>query len=317
MHAAGGPEVLVCEEVEVPDPGPGEVLLRQTAIGLNYIDISGRTAAHPPEAFPVILGREAAGVVEQVADGVTRVAPGDRVSHCMVLGSYAEHRVIAADRLIKLPDAISDEVAAAATLKGLTVQYLTRSSYRIEPGDTVLVQAAAGGVGLILCQWAKHLGATVIGTVGTDEKAAYAAAHGCDHPIVYSREDFVARVNEITGGAGVNAVYDAVGKDTFDGGLDCLADCGTLVIYGQSSGPLPPFDLRRLGPKALTIARGALGVFASTSERFEPRAAELFDVIASGAVRIEINQRYPLAEAATAHADLEGRRTMGSSILYL
>jgi NADPH2:quinone reductase len=218
--------------------------------------------------------------------------------------------------VVKLPRAISESQGAAMMLKGMTACYLLRRTYRVKAGDTILIHAAAGGVGLILCQWAKHLGATVIGTVGTDEKAAYAAAHGCDHPIVYSREDFVARVNEITGGAGVNAVYDAVGKDTFDGGLDCLADCGTLVIYGQSSGPLPPFDLSRLGPKALTIARGALGVFASTAERFEPRAAELFDVIASGAVRIEINQRYPLAEAATAHADLQGRRTTGSSVLY-
>jgi NADPH2:quinone reductase len=233
----------------------------------------------------------------------------------MVLGGYADRRLIKADRLIKLPDGISDEVAAAATLQGLTAQYLVRDSYPIKRGDTVLVQAAAGGVGLMLCQWAKHLGATVIGTVSTDEKAKYAARHGCDHPIVYTREDFSARVKEITKGVGVIAVYDAVGKDTWEGSLACLGDFGRLVSYGESSGPVPPLETRRLGAKAQSFARGSLGPFSATPERRNPRAAELFSMIKSGALKIEINQRYKLAEAARAQTEMESRKTTGSSIL--
>lgn len=311
----GGPEVLDYVDVEVGSPGEGQVRLRQTAIGLNFIDINHRAGSYPMKVFPVVLGMEAAGVVEEVGPGVAGFAAGDRVSHCMVLGSYAEERLVPADRLIKLPDAISDEQAAAVTLQGLTAQYLLHDSYPVQSGDTVLVHAAAGGVGLLLCQWAKHLGATVIGTVSTDGKAEYAAAHGCDHPVFYTRENFVDRVKEITGGAGVAAVYDAVGKDTFDGGLECLAEFGTLATYGQTSGPVPPLDLGRLGAKALKIARGSLGPFSILPERRNPRAAALFEVLGGGAVKVEINHRYPLKDAAQAHRDLEGRRTMGSSIL--
>ena len=315
IHETGGPDVLRYEDVEVAEPGAGEVLLRHTAIGLNFIDISFRRGINPVRAFPLIIGMEAAGVVEAAGEGVTGFAPGDRVSHCMALGSYAERRVIAADRLIALPDAISDEVAAAVTLQGLTAQYLLRSSYAVQPGDTVLVQAAAGGMGLMLCQWANHLGATVIGTVGTDDKAEIARAHGCAHPVVYTRDDFVSAVKDITGGTGVAAVYDAVGKDTFSGGLDCLGVRGHMVSFGASSGAVPPLDIAVLGAKSLTVTRGALGVYVRDPDDRARRAAELFGLIADGALRVEINQRYALADAAKAHADLEGRRTTGSSIL--
>ena len=311
----GGPEVLEYVDVDVAAPGEGQILLDQTAVGLNFIDINHRRGTYPLKDFPVVIGMEAAGVVTATGPGVTSVTEGDRVTYCMVLGAYAEQRVIAADRVVKLPDAISDEQAAAMTLQGLTAQYLLRSSYPVQAGDTVLVHAAAGGVGLILCQWAKHLGATVIGTVGNDDKAAYAAAHGCDHPIVYTREDFVARVMDITNGAGVNAIYDAIGQDTFEKGLDALADFGSLVSYGEASGPVPSINPRALGAKALSITRGSLAPFTSTRERLEPRAAELFEVIGSGAVKIEVNQRYPLSEMAQAHSDMEGRRTTGSTVL--
>lgn len=315
IEATGGPEVLQYAEVDVPAPGEGQVLLRQTAIGLNFIDINHRRGTYPLKDFPVTIGMEAAGVVEEVGPGVSAVRPGDRVSYCMVLGAYASYRVIAAERLIRLPEAVSEEQAAAVTLQGLTAQYLLRSSYPVRRGDTILVQAAAGGVGVILCQWAKHLGATVIGTVGSDEKAAYAKDHGCDYPIVYTRDSFVEAVREMTGGKGVAAVYDAIGKDTFDGSLECLGDFGTLAFYGEASGPVPPLDLRRLGPKALKLARGSLGPYTATQERMAPRAAELFEVIGSGAVKVEINQRYALSDASKAQSDMEGRRTTGSSVM--
>ena len=311
----GGPEVLEYVDVDVPAPGEGQVVLDQTAVGLNFIDINHRRGTYPLKDFPVVIGMEAAGVVAEVGPGVTSVSAGDRVTYCMVLGAYADRRVIAADRLVKLPDAVSDEQAAAMTLQGLTAQYLLKSSYPVKAGDTILVHAAAGGVGLILCQWAKHLGATVIGTVGSDEKAAYATAHGCDHPIVYTREDFVARVNDITDGAGVAAVYDAIGQDTFVKGLDALADFGSMVSYGEASGPVPAIEPRVLGAKALSITRGSLAPFTRTRERLEPRAADLLEVIGSGAVKIEINQRYKLSEAAQAQSDMEARRTTGSTVL--
>ena len=311
----GGPEVLEVAEVDVPAPGAGEVVLRQTAVGLNYIDINHRRGSYTLPSLPMVIGMEGAGVVEAVGSGVTRVAVGDRAGYAMVLGGYADRRIIKADRLDKLPAGISEEVAAAAMLQGLTAQYLVRDCYPIKRGDTVLVQAAAGGVGLMLCQWAKHLGATVIGTVGTDEKAAYARRFGCDHPIVYTRDNFVERVKEITKGAGVQAVYDAVGKDTWEGSFACLGDFGRMVAYGEASGPPPLLDTRKLGARAQSFSRGSLGPFSATPERRDPRAAELFSMIKSGALKIEINQRYKLAEAGRAQADMEGRRTTGSTVL--
>lgn len=314
IHEQGGPEVMRWEDVTVGAPGPGEVRLRHTAVGLNYIDANQRSGAYPLQNLPVTLGMEGAGVIEALGEGVTGFKQGDRVSYCMVLGSYSEARTIAADRLIKLPEAISDETAAAVTLQGLTAHYLLRILYPVKKGDTVLVHAAAGGVGLLLCQWAKHLGATVLGTVGTEAKAALAAAHGCDHPLLYTKEDFGARAMEITGGRGVDAIFDAVGADTFDKGIDSLAERGWMVSYGQSSGPVPPLDTRRLAPKALNVTRGGLNLFVRDPESRGKNAAELFGLIEKGVLKVEINQRYALADAAKAHADLEGRKTTGSSI---
>lgn len=315
IHETGGPGVMRWEDVDLADPGPGQVVVRYTAVGLNYIDVNQRAGAYPLPALPVVLGMEGAGVVEEVGPGVADFAVGDRVSYCMVLGSYATRRTIAADRLIRLDDRTADETAAAATLQGLTARYLVRELYRVKPGDTVLVHAAAGGVGLLLCQWAKHLGATVLGTVGGPDKAALAAAHGCDHPIPYREVDFVAAAKDLTGGRGVNVIYDAVGKDTFLPGLAALAERGWMVSYGQSSGPVPPLDTARLAAKALNVTRGGLRLFVRDPAYRAETAADLFGLIADGVLRVEINQRYPLAEAARAHADLEARRTTGSTIL--
>lgn len=318
IHETGGPEAMRWEDVEVADPGPGEVRLRHETVGLNYIDINQRAGAYPLKALPTVLGMEGAGVIEALGDGVSGgFAKGDRVSYCMALGSYAEERVIAARHLIKLGDATSTETAAAATLQGLTAQYLVRQLYPVQAGDYVLVQAAAGGVGLLLCQWAKHLGATVLGTVGTAEKAEVARAHGCDHPILYRETDFTEAVKEITGGKGVNVVYDAVGKDTFDKGIDSLGERGWMVTYGQSSGPVPPLETARLAPKALNVTRGGLNFFVKDPKQRAQNAAELFGLIESGALKVEINQRYPLAEAARAHTELEARMTTGSSVLVV
>lgn len=316
VHEYGGPEVLRYEDVDVAAPGAGQVVLKQTAIGLNFVDIGMRMGRYPvkPE-MPFILGMEAAGEVEAVGPGVTDFKPGDRVSHCMVPGSYAEQRLINADRLIRVSDSISDEVAAAATLQGLTAEYLLRSCYAVQPGDSVLVQAAAGGMGLLLCQWAKHIGATVLGTVGSDDKAEIAKVYGCDHPIVYSRENFVDRVREITDGKGVTAVYDAVGKDTFEGGMEALAVCGHMVSYGNSSGPVAPVDIATMGGKSTTITRGALGVFVADPVDRGRRADDLWKLIADGAIKVEINQRYQLSDTAQAHRDLQGRKTTGSSVI--
>ena len=315
IHAPGGPDALIYESGPLGDPGEGQVLLHQSHIGLNFIDVAFRRTGGPIKSFPAILGMEAAGTVEAVGMGVDGFAPGDRVSYCMVLGSYAERLVIDADRLISLPAEISEETAAAVTLQGLTAQYLLRSSYVVQPGDTVLIQAAAGGMGLLLCQWARHLGATVIGTVSGDDKAALAVAHGCDHAIDYTREDFSKRALEITDGKGVTAVYDAVGHTTFDGGLACLADRGHMVSYGNASGPVAPLDIAMLSPKSLTLTRGSLGSYVRDPADRANRAAELFALIADGTLKVEINQRYPLSEAAKAHADLESRRTTGSTVL--
>ncbi len=315
IHETGGPDALRLDDVEVAAPSAGEVTLRHTVLGLNYIDIGMREGHYPFVKVPMAMGMEAAGVVEDVGPGVDGFAPGDRVSHCMVAGAHAERRLIAADRLIRLPDGISDEIAAAATLQGLTAEYLLHSSHSLQPGETALIQAAAGGVGLILCQWAKAIGATVIGTVGTEAKAEFARAHGCDHPIVYTRESFPDRVNEITDGAGVDVVYDAIGKDTFEDGLKCLGIRGHMVAYGAASGRADPLVLGLLGAKSLTVTWGSLGVYVADPLDRGRRADALWQMIESGKLKIEINQRYALADIKQAHIDLEGRKTTGSSVL--
>jgi NADPH2:quinone reductase len=317
IHEAGGPEVLTWDTVDVGAPGPGEARLVQSAVGLNYIDVYHRTGLYPLPPMPTAIGMEAAGQVESVGEGVTDLKPGDRVAYAAPpLGSYAEARLMPADRLVKLPDGVSDIQAAAMMLQGMTVQYLIRRTFRVNKGDTVLFHAAAGGVGLIACQWLKHLGATVIGTVGSDEKAELARAHGCEHPINYRTENFVDRVREITDGAGVPVVYDSVGKDTFEGSLDCLAPFGMFVGFGNASGPVPPFNMGILAQKgSLYVTRPTLMTYTAKREDLLASANELFDVVLSEAVKIEINQTYPLAEAAQAHRDLEARKTTGSTVL--
>ena len=316
IHEIGGPEVLRWEAIDVPDPGPGEAVIRQTAAGLNFIDVYFRTGLYPAPSFPATIGNEGAGVVEAVGDGVTEVAVGDRVAYCMSLGSYAQRRLIASKQLVKIPDGIGDEQAAAVMLKGCTVQYLIRRTHAVRPGETVLFHAAAGGCGLIACQWLKHLGATVIGTVGTREKAELAKAHGCDHPIVYTEESFVDRVQELTGGKGVPVVYDSVGKDTFDDSLRCLQPRGLMVSFGNASGVVEPFKPAILaGRGSLYLTRPTLATYTATRQELEETTAELFDVVGRGAVRIEVNQTYALENAAQAHRDLEARKTTGSTVL--
>ena len=317
FHETGGPEVLRLEEVDLARPGPGEVLVRQTAAGVNYRDIYRREGRHPVEGFPALLGVEGAGTVEAVGEGVEEPAVGRRVvAQGGGDGAYAEARIVPAWRCLALPDNIEDRIAAAMMVKGMTASYLLRRTCRVEPGDTVLVHAAAGGVGLILCQWAKHLGATVIGTVGTEEKAALAAANGCDYPIVYTSEDFATRVREITGGEGARAVYDSVGKDTFEGSLSCLATRGVLAQYGEASGDPPPVDPRRLGPLgSVFLTHPSLGHYSRTREEFLDLAGSLLDVVQTGAVKITVGHVYPLEAAADAHRDLAARRTTGSAIL--
>lgn len=317
VHEAGGPDVLRYEEVEIGEPGPGQVRLRQTAIGLNFIDVYYRTALYPVPGLPFTPGLEGAGAVEAVGAGVTEVAVGDRVAYAAPpLGAYAETRLMQADRLVRLPDGISDQQAAAMMLKGMTAQYLLRRTFPVQAGQTILFHAAAGGVGLIACQWAKHLGARVIGTVGSEEKAELARAHGCDFPIRYDRDDVVARVRELTDGRGVPVVYDSVGQSTFDRSLGCLAPFGTLVSFGQSSGGIPPVNLGILSQKgSLYITRPTLMTYTAAREDLLRSAQELFDVVQSGAVRIEINQTFSLRDAAEAHRALEGRQTTGSTLL--
>ncbi|MBC9073717.1 quinone oxidoreductase [Thauera sp. CAU 1555] len=316
FHQTGGPEVLQWESIEVPPPAAGEAQVRHHAVGLNYIDTYHRTGLYPVP-LPSGIGLEGAGVVEAVGEGVSDLAPGDRVAYAGgPLGAYAQLRNMPADRLVKLPEALSFEQGAAMMLQGLTAQYLLRRTYRVQPGDTILIHAAAGGVGLIVCQWAKALGATVIGTVGSDEKAALARAHGCDHPIVYTREKFAERVREITGGAGVPVVYDSIGADTFMDSLSCLRPLGTMVLFGAASGPVPPFDIGLLAKMgSLFLTRPTLFTYTARREDLLAMAGELFDAVISGKVKIEVNQRYPLADAAQAHRDLEARRTTGSTIL--
>jgi len=316
FYETGGPEVLVWEKVEVGPPGPGEARLRHTAIGLNYVDTYVRSGLYPA-SLPSGLGTEAAGVVEAIGPGVSEVKVGDRVAYSGgPQGAYSEERVMPADRLVVLPEGISDQQAAAMMLKGMTAQYLIRQTYKVKEGDTILFHAAAGGVGLIACQWAKALGATVIGTVGSDEKAELAEAHGCDHPIIYTRENFVERVREITGGAMVPVVYDSVGKDTFMASLDCIKPRGLMVSFGQSSGAIGPIDLGILAQKgSLYVTRPTLRTYADKRADLLAMAEDLFKVVLSGAVRIEVNQTYPLQDAANAHKDLQARKTTGSTVL--
>jgi NADPH:quinone reductase len=315
IHQFGGPEVLQWEAVDIPPPAAGEIHLKQTAVGLNYIDVYQRTGFYP-NSTPFTLGLEAAGVVETVGPNVTTLKPGDRVAYATgPIGAYAEARNVPADRVVKLPAGISDQQAAAMMLQGMTVEYLLLRTYKVKRGDTILIHAAAGGVGLILCQWAKHLGATVIGTVSSDEKAALARANGCDFPIVYTREDFHARVMEITHGAKVPVVYDSVGRDTFNKSLDCLAPRGLLALFGQASGPVPPFELGTLAQKgSLFITRPTLFSYTAARADLEASANALFEVVQSGAVKISVNQTYPLRDAAAAHRDLEARKTTGSTV---
>ena len=316
IHETGGPEVMRLEEVTVGEPGPGEARIRHTAVGLNYIDVYFRMGLYPSPPFPFSPGMEGAGEVLALGEGVSDLAVGDRVAYAGPLGAYAEERIIAADRLVRTPGSVTDVTAASMMLQGMTVQYLLKSSYPVRAGDTVLFHAAAGGVGLIACQWAKHLGATVIGTVGSDEKAELARAHGCDHPIVYTRENVVERVRELTGGAGVPAVYDSVGQDTFSDSLDCLRPAGTMVSFGQSSGSIPPFEIGVLGQKgSLYLQRPTLMSYSARREDLVAMAEDLFEVVTSGAVKIRTNQTFPLGEAPEAHRALEGRRTTGSTVL--
>jgi len=312
----GGPDVMKWVDVEVGAPKAGEVRIRQQAVGLNYIDVYFRTGLYP-QPLPGGLGMEAAGEVTAVGDGVTAFKAGDRVAYVgQPPGAYAQERVMPAERLVKLPDGISDDDAASVMLQGLTAHYLLRRTYPVKAGDTILIHASAGGVGLLVCQWAKALGATVIGTVGSDEKAALAKAHGCDHPIVYTRENFTQRVKEITNGAGVPVVYDSIGKDTYIGSLDCLAPLGYFVSFGNASGPLPAIDSKEFSSRgSLFFTRPTLFSYIAKRADLEAAAAELFDVILTGKVKTSINQRYPLAEVGRAHADLESRKTTGSTIL--
>jgi NADPH2:quinone reductase len=317
VHAVGGPEVLQWEEVEVGEPGPGQIRLRQEAAGLNFIDVYHRTGLYKQE-MPFTPGVEGAGVVEAVGPDVGTVKKGDRVAYAGPMGGYAEERLIAADKLVKLPHSISSELAAAAMLQGLTVHMLLRGVYAVKPGDTILVHAAAGGVGLIACQWAKALGATVIGTVGSDEKAELARAHGCDHPIVYTRQDFVAEVERITGGRKLPVVYDGVGRETFMKSLDCLARRGVMVSFGNASGPVDPFPPAILAQKgSLFLTRPTMFDYTATREELEHAAAELFAVIESGKVKVEVKQRFALKDAAEAQRALEARKTTGSTVLTI
>jgi len=317
IHAFGGPETLQFESVAVPAPGPDEVRVRHTHIGVNYIDVYFRTGLYPPAAMPFTPGVEAAGEVVAVGDAVTGLQPGQRVAYAArPPGAYAEERVIPADRLVPLPDAIGNEQAAAMMLKGMTAHMLLTRVHAVQPGEPILIHAAAGGVGLIACQWAKHLGAVVIGTVGSEEKAELARAHGCDHPILYRDEDITERVRHFTGGEGVAAVYDSVGADTLTTSMDCLAKRGMLVSFGQSSGKPPAVEVGQLvAGGSLYLTRPTLFDYIGTPTELKRSAAALFDVIDQGAVTVRIGQRLPLADAAEAHRALEARETTGSTVL--
>jgi len=316
IHKTGGPEVMQYEEVEVGRPGPGQVLVRQMACGLNFVDVYFRSGQYA-EPLPAGLGMEGAGVVEEIGEGVTHLQVGDRVAYAAKPpGAYAELRVMWAHVLVKLPASISFETAAAVMLQGLTVQYLFRRTFELQGGETILFHAAAGGVGLIACQWARAIGVAMIGTVGSDEKVELARAHGCIYPVNYKRENFVEKVREITEGQGVPVVYDSIGKDTFTGSLDCLAPRGMMVSFGSASGPVPPFSLGELASRgSLFITRPSVFDYTAKRDDLEKSAAELFSMIESGKIKVNINQRYALKDVAQAHRDLEARKTTGSTIL--
>ncbi|WP_394825628.1 quinone oxidoreductase family protein [Pendulispora albinea] len=316
VHQHGGPDVLAYEDVAIGRPGPGEVRVRHRAIGLNFVDVYFRTGEYVPPSLPFTPGNEGAGEVVAVGEGVAGFAPGDRVAYVETLGAYAEERIVPAHNLVHLPEAIDFETGAAMMLKGLTAQYLLRRTFRVEAGQTILVHAAAGGVGVLVTQWAKHLGATVIGTVGSPEKAELARANGCDHVIEYRREDFAARVREITEGEGCHVVYDGIGKATFPGSLDCLRPFGYFVSYGSASGPIEPFDITLLAKKGSLFATWPI-LFAHLAKREDvlSMSKDLFDVVAKGAVKIPVHARFPLAEVAEAHRRLQGRETTGATIL--
>lgn len=317
VHSHGGPEALTYEEIAVDHPQAGQVLIQHTAIGLNFLDTYFRSGLYPaPAGLPLIPGGEAAGVVVETGEGVDWLKKGDRIAYTTPLGAYCEERVIAADRLVKIPQGVSDEQAAAMMLKGMTAEYLLRRTFPVKPGDTILYHAAAGGVGLILGQWAKHLGATTIGTAGSADKVELALAHGFDHVINYREKDFVAEVRELTGGRLCDVVYDSVGKDTFPGSLDCLRPRGMFVSFGQSSGPIAPFNMALLSQKgSLFATRPTLFTYIAARADLEAAAKALFEVVSSGVVAVRINQRYALKDAARAHADLEARRTTGTTVL--
>ena len=318
IHETGGPEVLRWEEVEVASPTAGQVRLRQSACGLNYIDVYGRSGLYPVAEFPAVLGMEAVGTVEEVGEGVNDLAVGDRVAYAMQIGAYAEERLIDASQLVKIPDSISDETAAAMMLKGLTAHYLLFRTYPVKAGDNILVYAAAGGVGLILCQWANLLGVNVIGCVGSEEKAALAKQNGCHHTILYRNEDIATRVREITGGEGVAVAYDSIGKATFEASLDSLRPFGVLATYGNASGPVEPFSPGILAPKgSLYVTRPTLGTHVSTRELLVEGVDRLINVVDSGEVKIQVNQTYDLSDCAEAHRALEARETTGSTVLKI
>jgi NADPH2:quinone reductase len=316
IHQHGGPEVLSWDDVDLPDPGPGEALIRHTAIGFNFVDTYHRTGQLGHKvSFPLILGSQGAGVVEAVGDGVDSLQAGDRVTYANLLGAYAEARIVPANRMIKTPDDISDDLAAAAFLRTLTAHYLLTRLYPVQSGETILVHAAAGGTGQILCQWAKALGAVVIGTVGSDAKAEIARAAGCAHPIVYTRENFVDKVMEITGGKGVPVVYDSVGRDTFMGSLDCLQPMGMGINFGTASGQVEPFPMQHLHKKSLIVTRPTLATYIADRDDLEAASQEVFRVLRDGTVKVDINRRFALKDAADAHRAIEARETTGTMIL--
>ena len=315
FHKQGGPEVMQYDDVQVGDPGPGQVRIRHTAIGVNFVDVYQRSGLYPMQV-PMVAGNEAAGVVDAVGQGVTELKVGDRVAYTGLPGSYCDLRIVPADRMVKLPQGISEEQAASMMLKGLTVHYLIHTTYAVKKGDTVLWHAAAGGVGLIACQWLKALGVTVIGTAGSDDKCALAKAHGAEHVVNYSRENFVERVKSIAGGKGLPVVYDAVGKATWEGSLDCLRPRGLMVSFGNASGAVPPVNIGILQTKgSLYLTRPTLATHIATRADLVERANSLFEVVKSGKVKIETTARYKLADASQAHRDLEGRKTTGSIVL--
>jgi NADPH2:quinone reductase len=315
IHANGGPEVMVWEDVPTPDPGPGEALIKQEAVGLNFIDVYYRSGLYKAPHMPLIIGQEGAGTVIAIGANVTSVAPGNRVAYAGSMGGYATERVIPADRLVKLPDNITFQTAAAMMLRGMTAQYLLHRTHAVKPGETIVVHAAAGGVGLIMCQWANHLGATVIGVVSNEEKAALARAHGAAHTVI-GHATLALEVKRITGGAMVPVVYDSVGKDTFAASIDSLAPLGLMASYGNASGPVPPVELSLLAAKgSLFLTRPTLATYTAKRGDLEAAAADLFGVVGSGAVKIQVNQMFSLKDAGAAHSALEARKTTGSTVL--